>query len=227
MPLPPLFSDLPPDFASRFEPARPWELLGEPLDEVLAELPGERIESGLPPEAHLIGDRIVIGPGCRISPGATLEGPLRLGRDVVVRPGAYVRGGVWVGDGCLIGANTEVKRAILLPGAKAPHLAYVGDSVVGADVNLGAGTVLSNFRHDGGEIVLEIAGERCSTGRRKLGAILGDEVKTGCNTVLNPGVVVGRRTLLYAGVVLRSGVYPAESIVKLTQQTTRVDRRPD
>ncbi|MDX1644495.1 MAG: hypothetical protein R3244_09085 [Thermoanaerobaculia bacterium] len=227
MPLPPLFSALPSDFASRFDPTRPWELLGEPLDEVLGELPGERIEVRLSPEVHLSGERIVVGPGCRIAPGATLEGPLRLGRDVVVRPGAFVRGGVWVGDGCLIGANTEIKRAILLPGARAPHLAYVGDSLLGSGVNLGAGTVLSNFRHDGGEIALEFDGVRFSTERSKLGDILGDEVKTVCNTVLNPGVVVGRRTLLYPGVVLRSGVYPADSIVKLTQQTTRVDRRPD
>lgn len=227
MPLPPLFSELPPEIASRFDAARPWDLLGRPLDELLESLPSERIESRLPPEAHLSGERIVIGRGCRIFPGATLEGPLYLGRDVVVRPGAYVRGGVWIGDGCLIGTNTEVKRAVLLPGAKAPHLAYVGDSVLGAGVNLGAGTVLSNFRHDGAEIALEVDGERRATGRRKFGAILGDAVKTGSNTVLNPGVIVGRRTLLYAGVVLRSGIYPAESIVKLTQQTTRVDRRPD
>lgn len=225
MPLPDLFAELPAELDPLFDRERPWDLLGEVLDQLLAELPSDGIEARLSPGVHLAGDRIAIGRGSRIQPGATLEGPLWIGRDVVVRTGACVRGGAWIGDGCLIGASTEVKRAVLLPGAKAPHLAYVGDSVLGRGVNLGAGTVLSNFRHDGDEIGIEIDGERRATGRRKLGAILGDGVKTGCNSVLNPGVVVGRGTQLYPGIVLRSGVYPADSIVKLVQQTTVVERR--
>src|SRR4029077_8426096 len=124
---------------------------------------------------------------------------------------AYLRGGVWIGDRCVVGTNTEVKRAILLPHAKAPHLNYVGDSILGADVNLGAGTILSNFRHDGSEVRI---GAGRPTGRRKLGAILGDGVLTGCNCVLHPGVLVGRGTQIYPGVQLRSGIYPEKSIVK-------------
>ncbi|HEX6202765.1 MAG TPA: UDP-N-acetylglucosamine diphosphorylase, partial [Thermoanaerobaculia bacterium] len=118
----------------------------------------------------------------------------------------------------VVGASTEVKRAILLPGAHAPHLNYVGDSILGAGVNLGAGTILSNFRHDGGEIHLRTEAGRVPTGRRKLGAILGDRVLTGCNAVLHPGVVVGRNTQIYPGVQLRNGVYAADSIVKLRQE---------
>jgi bifunctional UDP-N-acetylglucosamine pyrophosphorylase / glucosamine-1-phosphate N-acetyltransferase len=181
---------------------------------------------------HLAGDQIVIGRGARIHPGVVLEGPLYVGRDVEIRPGAYVRGGVWIGDGCVVGASTEIKRAILLPGSKAPHLNYVGDSILGAGVNLGAGTILSNFRHDGREVRIAArlapwqdrndseaaAGGAMASGRRKLGAVLGDGVLTGCNCVLHPGVVVGRETLLYPGVQLRSGVYPARSVVKLRQQ---------
>ena len=129
----------------------------------------------------------------------------------------YFRGGVWIGDRCIVGTNTEIKRAILLPHAKAPHLNYVGDSILGADVNLGAGTVLSNFRHDGEKIHIPAGGARFDSGRRKLGAILGDGVLTGCNCVLHPGCIVGRGTQIYPGVQLRAGIYPAGSLVKLKQ----------
>ena len=104
------------------------------------------------PGAHLIGDRIVLGKGSRIAPGAVVEGPVWIGEDVEIRVGAYLRGGCWVGDDCVVGANVEMKRAILFPGAHAAHLNYVGDSILGNDVNLGAGVILSNFRHDGKQI---------------------------------------------------------------------------
>jgi NDP-sugar pyrophosphorylase family protein len=153
-----------------------------------------------------------------------LEGPLYVGRDVEIRPGAYVRGGVWIGDGCIVGASSEIKRAILLPGARAPHLNYVGDSILGAGVNLGAGTILSNFRHDGREVRLGAGSGAIASGRRKLGAVLGDGVLTGCNCVLHPGVVVGRETHLYPGVQLRAGIYPERTVVKLRQDLELVAR---
>jgi NDP-sugar pyrophosphorylase family protein len=218
MDIPELFAQLPDPFAGRFNPAAPWELLGEPLDQLLAGLPSSDIQGQLSPEVHLSGDRIVICQGARIHPTAVIEGPIFIGRDVEIRPGAYLRGGIWIGDRCVVGANTEIKRAILLPHAKAPHLNYVGDSILGADVNLGAGTILSNFRHDGGRIrIPRQDGHRIDTGRRKLGAILGDGVLTGCNSVLHPGTVVGRGTQIYPGVQLRPGIYPERSIVKLKQ----------
>jgi UDP-N-acetylglucosamine diphosphorylase / glucose-1-phosphate thymidylyltransferase / UDP-N-acetylgalactosamine diphosphorylase / glucosamine-1-phosphate N-acetyltransferase / galactosamine-1-phosphate N-acetyltransferase len=229
--LPELFASLPEPFAASFDPDAPWALLGEPLDAVLAALPSAAIAVRLLPEVHLSGDRIAIGRGARIHPGVVLEGPLFVGEDVEIRPGAYVRGGAWIGDGCVVGASTEIKRAILLPGARAPHLNYVGDSILGAGVNLGAGTILSNFRHDGREVRIggAAAADRAAipSGRRKLGAVLGDGVLTGCNCVLHPGVVVGRETELYPGVQLRSGVYPERSIVKLRQDlevTPRAER---
>jgi len=216
--LPALFAALPEPFAARFLPEAPWALLGEALTAVLDALPSAAIEVRLLPEVHLAGDRIAIGRGTRIHPGVVLEGPLYIGRDVEIRPGAYVRGGAWIGDGCVVGASTEIKRAILLPGAKAPHLNYVGDSVLGAGVNLGAGTILSNFRHDGGEVRIGTRAGAPRSGRRKLGAVLGDGVLTGCNCVLHPGVVVGRETRIYPGVQLRSGIYPERSMIKLRQQ---------
>ena len=219
---PALFDAVPGPFAERYEPEAPWSLLGEALDDLLATLPSSAVEIPAPVDAHLIGDRIAIGKGSRVAPGVVIEGPAWIGEDVEIRPGAYLRGGVWVGDGCTVGASTELKRAILFPGAKAPHLNYVGDSILGAGVNLGAGTILSNFRHDGGQILIPVGeGEdrvRLETGRRKLGAVLGDGVMTGCNAVLHPGVVVGRGTQIYPGVQLRAGMYAARSLIKLRQQ---------
>jgi bifunctional N-acetylglucosamine-1-phosphate-uridyltransferase/glucosamine-1-phosphate-acetyltransferase GlmU-like protein len=203
----PLFEALPEPLAPHFDPARPWELLGEPLEAALAALPSSDLRSALGPGVHLLGDRIAIGKGVRILPGAVLEGPIRIGDDTLIRPGAYLRGGVWIGRGCVIGANTEIKRAILLDGAKAPHLNYVGDSVLGAEVNLGAGTILSNFRFDGAEIRIPADGGRLSTGRRKLGAVLGDRAQTGCNCVLFPGSVVGAGAWVGPGVELPAGLY--------------------
>jgi NDP-sugar pyrophosphorylase family protein len=216
--LPELWRALPEALASLYDPEAPWSLLGSPLEEILDALPSDGIEIRMSPDAHLIGDRIAIGRGTRVLPGAVIEGPARIGRDCEIRPGAYIRGGCWLGDGCVVGASSELKRAILLDGAKAPHLNYVGDSILGAAVNLGAGTVLSNFRHDGREILIPRRDGRLATGRRKLGAVLGDGVLTGCNSVLHPGVVVGRETQIYPGVQLRSGIYPARSVIKLRQE---------
>jgi bifunctional UDP-N-acetylglucosamine pyrophosphorylase/glucosamine-1-phosphate N-acetyltransferase len=223
-PLPPLFADLPEVFRPHWDAEAPWGLLGDPLDEVLAALPDDAIEIRLGPDVHLCGAPVAIGRGSRIGPGATIEGPVFIGRDVEIRPGAYIRGGCWIGDGAVVGASTEAKRAILLPGSHAPHLNYVGDSILGRGVNLGAGTILSNFRHDGAEIVVRHGTHRLPTGRRKLGALLGDGVLTGCNAVLHPGVVVGRNTQIYPGVQLRNGVYPAERVIKLRQEIEVVER---
>jgi len=222
--MPDLFAELPAAFAAAFDRDRPWLLLGEPLAAALDVLPSERIEIGISPDVHLAGDKIVIGPGTTIHPTAVIEGPIFIGAGVTIRAGAYLRRGCWLGAGAIVGANTEVKRSVFLPGAKAPHLAYVGDSILGAGVNLGAGTILSNFRHDGRDISLPAAGERLPTGRKKLGAILGDRVLTGCNSVLHPGCIVGTGTEIYPGVQLRSGVYAANKIIKLRQQLESADR---
>ena len=220
---PKLFDQIPQAFAAAFDPGRPWDLLGDPLDDFFSRMPSADIEIALTPDAHVLGDRIAIGAGTRIYPGAVIEGPVWIGRDVQIRPGAYLRPGNWIGDGSVVGANTEIKRSILLPGAKAPHKNYVGDSILGCGVNLGAGTILANFRHDGLEIQIPSGGERVFTGRRKLGAILGDRVLTGCNSVLHPGVVMGQDSQIYPGAQLRPGFYRARGIVKLRQQIEIAD----
>lgn len=223
--LPPLFEMMPEALAARYDAGVPWELLGEALDELLDALPGERIEIPLSPDFHLLGDRIAIGQGTRILPGAVIEGPVWIGRDVQIRPGAYIRGGCWIGDRTIVGTHTEVKRSVMLPDARAPHQNYVGDSILGVGVNLGAGTILSNFRHDGREVHSRGLDESLlATGRRKLGALLGDGVHTGCNCVLHPGVLVGRRSAIYPGAHLRAGSYAADSVIKLRQSIEVVQR---
>ena len=146
------------------------------------------IDIRLSPDVHLVGDRIVIGPGTRIHPSAVIEGPVFIGRDVEIRPGAYIRGGIWIGDGCVVGANTEIKRAILLPARQgaAPQLRRRLDprrrtstSGPGRSSRTSATTAARSASR---------ATARIDTGRRKLGAILGDGVLTGCNCVLHPGV---------------------------------------
>ncbi len=184
------------------------------------------IHTELHPGVHLLGERIFVGPGCRIEPGAVILGPAILEGDVEIRTGAYVRQNVILGRGSLVGAHSEVKGSILFPGAHAPHQAYVGDSILGRDVNLGAGTICSNVKNVGREVTFPHAGTVIHTGLRKLGAVLGDGCKTGCNTVLNPGVLMGRGSITYPNATLRGGFYPPRTLVKVrqAQQIVELDR---
>ena len=195
-----------------------WSALGDRLKEYLREHGDWRINVDIPPGVHMLGDKIAIGTGCRIEPGAVLVGPAILGEGVTVRTGAYIREDVILEAGSMVGAHSEVKGAIFLPGAKAPHQAYVGDSILGRDVNLGAGTILSNVKNVGREVSFRHQGEVVHTGLRKFGAVLGDGCKTGCNTVLNPGVLLGPGCVTYPNATLRSGVYPPQTLVKVRQQ---------
>lgn len=198
-----------------------WEALGR-LDEYLQNRLNPGVHGKVHPGAWIEGD-VYVGPGVVIEPGAYVQGPTILGEGTVVRHGAYVRGHCVIGRDCIIGHATELKRVIMLDGAQAPHFNYVGDSILGRRVNLGAGTRLSNFKNDGSTIVVTAGDERISTGMRKLGAIVGDDVKTGCNSVLSPGTLIGPGALVYPNAVLR-GVYPGEHIIKLRQETILVER---
>lgn len=162
--------------------------------------------------AWLVGDGIHIGEGTVVEAGAYIQGPCVIGRDAEVRHGAYLRGNVVVGDRCVVGHASEVKNSIFLDDAKAGHFAYVGDSILGARVNLGAGTKLANLRLDRRAVVVVLAGDRIDSGRRKLGAILGDDAETGCNSVTNPGSVLGMRSRLYPCAVA-SGYHAPDGIV--------------
>ena len=166
-----------------------------------------------------VGNDVLIGENVKIYPTATIEGPTVIGRDTEIRPGAFIRGGVIIGRGCVIGNSSELKNCILLDSVQIPHYNYVGDSVLGNKSHTGAGTICSNLRSDGKNVVVH-AEVDYPTGQRKLGAFLGDGADVGCGSVLNPGTVVGMNTAVYPLTSLR-GVYPSNSIVKDTKTVVK------
>lgn len=178
-------------------------LKGEELKEAAVILPG----------ASLMDARILLGPGSVVEPGALIRGPAVIGGGCEIRQGAYMRGNCLVGEGCVVGHTTEMKDSVMLDGAKAGHFAYIGDSILGKGVNLGAGTKLANLRMIPGNIVLRAGRERHDTGRRKLGAILGDHTETGCNSVLSPGTLMGPRSIVYPALAVPAGIYPLRATV--------------
>jgi NDP-sugar pyrophosphorylase family protein len=176
--------------------------------------------------AHVNQRDVLIESGARVEPGAYILGPAYIGPGVIVRHGAFVRENVILLEGSVLGHACEVKNSLFLKNAHAPHFNYVGDSVLGMNTNLGAGTKLSNLSltsikdPDSGQrptITIEGDGKQYDTGLAKLGAILGDNVQTGCNAVLNPGCIVGPNTLIYPNLTLRKGYYPKNQIIKLRQ----------
>jgi NDP-sugar pyrophosphorylase family protein len=183
--------------------------------------------------AYLSDRPIYVAEGASVEPGAYILGPAYIGSGAKVLHGAYIRENVVLLPGSALGHASEAKNSLFLPGAHAPHFAYVGDSILGHRVNLGAGTKLSNLGVLSAKdpatgkrptIKLVIDGEEYDTGLAKFGAILGDGAQTGCNVVLNPGCVVGRRTLVYANASLRKGYYPPDSIIKLRQTLESIER---
>ena len=156
------------------------------------------------------GEGIVVEASASVEAGAYLTGPCYVGPRAVVRSGAYVREFSWICADAVVGHATEVKHSILLPGAKAPHFNYVGDSVLGKDANLGAGTKLSNLRNDGGEVHVRLNGERLPSGLRKFGAVLGEGVTTGCNSVTTPGVVLGCNSTVWPNATV-TGIHGPDS----------------
>ena len=145
-----------------------------------------------------------------IEPSVHIIGPAYIGPDVTIRHGAYIREYSWICANSLVGHASETKHSILLPGAKAPHFNYVGDSVLGPGVNLGAGVKLSNLRNDGKEVHVILNGERMGSGLRKFGAILGEDCQLGCNAVTNPGVVLGPRCMVMPNTTV-TGIYGSDS----------------
>lgn len=149
----------------------------------------------------MIGGNVFLGEGTIVEPGAYIRGPAWIGKNCEIRHGAYLRENVIAGDNCVLGNSSEFKNCILLSGAHAPHFNYVGDSVLGRDVNLGAGVILSNYRLDGQVIRVRRDGHLFETGLRKFGAIVGDGASVGCNAVLNPGSLVARKAKILPGTI--------------------------
>lgn len=164
--------------------------------------------------AVFMGEKIAIGQGVLVEAGALIKSPAIIGDLTEVRQGAYIRGYCLTGKACVIGHVTEIKHCVFLDEAKAGHFAYLGDSIIGNQVNLGAGTKLANLRFTGGSVPVKVPAGRMDTGLRKLGAIIGDQTQTGCNSVTNPGTVLGKRCLVLPNTTVPSGYHPSNSIIR-------------
>ena len=158
--------------------------------------------------AILIGDQFDFGKGTLVEGGSLIKSPTIIGDNCEVRQGAYIRGYCLTGSRCVLGHTTEIKHSILLDDAKAGHFAYLGDSILGNNTNLGAGTKFANLRFISGNIIIRKGKERLDTGLRKFGAILGDNTQTGCNSVTNPGTIFGKRSILMPNTTAPSGYHP-------------------
>jgi len=178
---------------------RPWELLA--ANEWLLESLSTRLDGEIHENADLNGP-VVVEEGATIRSGVSIDGPVYVDSGATVGPNAYVRESTYLAPDSKVGHSVEVKNSILMAGATVGHLSYVGDSVLGQRVNFGAGTKVANLRHDGQPVKLTVKGDRVSTGRRKLGVIVGDDAKTGINTSLNAGVVLGAGMTTEPGEVL-------------------------
>ena len=161
-----------------------WEILGNGENGLVSQISEIRSIS------EDFGDGIFVHSSAKIGDFVRIEGPAYIGKNAEVRHGALIRKGSWICEEAIVGHCSEIKNSILLPYSKAPHFNYVGDSIVGFGVNLGAGVKLSNFRNDGGLVYSKMGDSRINTGLRKMGALIGDGSKLGCNVVTNPGAII-------------------------------------
>ena len=195
--------------AKLFEGAEyPWELLPKINDFIIElgkSLPGDIYEER--------GENIWVAKSAKVAPTACLNGPLIIDEEAEVRHCAFVRGNAIVGKGAVVGNSTELKNVILFNKVQVPHYNYVGDSILGFKSHMGAGSITSNVKSDKTLVVVKSGEERIETGLKKMGAMLGDHVEVGCNSVLNPGTVIGRNSNVYPTSCVR-GVIPADHIFK-------------
>ena len=188
------------------ETTYPWEILPRIKDYIKS-----LISDGISGYTE-ISDGVFVGENVKIYPTATIEAPAIIGSGTEIRPGAFLRGSVITGENCVIGNSSELKNCVLLDNVQVPHYNYVGDSVLGNYAHMGAGSICSNLKSDGKNVVIH--GDReYETGLRKIGGILADHADIGCGCVLNPGTVIGKNTSVYPLTALR-GVVPADCIVK-------------
>ncbi len=164
---------------------RPWELLE--ANERRIGRSGRRLDGDVSDDARIEGD-VVVEAGATVADGVVIEGPARIRSGATLGPNAYVRGSTLIGRDATVGHAVEVKNSLLMAGASVEHLSYIGDSVLGRDVNVGAGMTVANLRHDEEPVRVDVKGESVSTGRRKFGVVVGDRAKTGIDTNLNAGV---------------------------------------
>ena len=186
----------------------PWEALAQIKSFILelgSSLPEDRFEKR--------GEDIWVARSASVAPTACLNGPCIVDEDAEVRHCAFVRGSAIIGKGAVVGNSTELKNVILFNKVQVPHYNYVGDSILGYRAHMGAGSITSNVKSDKTLVVVRCEGKECHTGLKKFGAMLGDNVEVGCNSVLNPGTVIGRSSNIYPLSMVR-GYVPENSIFK-------------
>jgi len=186
----------------------PWEALKGIKDLILAlgpTLPKDEFDE--------VSEHVWIAKDAVIYPNNYIGAPCIIGHETEVRPGAFIRGSALVGDHCVVGNSTELKNVILFDNVQVPHYNYVGDSILGYRSHMGAGSITSNVKSDKKLVVVKCGEERLETGLKKFGAMLGDGVEVGCNSVLNPGTVIGRYSNIYPTSCVR-GTVPERSIWK-------------
>lgn len=197
----------------------PWEAL-EGLSDYIrtlgATLPADQFDR--------VGEDVWIAKSASVAPTASISGPCIIDEEAEVRHCAFIRGSAIVGRGAVVGNSTELKNCILFDGVQVPHYNYVGDSILGHRAHMGAGAVTSNVKGDRTNVAVKVDGESMATGRRKLGAMIGDFAEIGCGCVLNPGAVIGRHAQIYPLVSVR-GMIDADHICKRAGET--VPRRAD
>ena len=186
----------------------PWEVLPKIKDFIITI--GESLNKE---EYEKIGENIWIAKSAKIAKTAYINGPAIIGKNAEVRHCAFIRGNAIVGENSVVGNSTELKNVILFNNVQVPHYNYVGDSILGFKAHMGAGSITSNVKSDKKLVVVKGKEEKIETGLKKFGAMLGDNVEVGCNSVLNPGTVVGRGSNIYPLSCVR-GVIPANSIYK-------------
>ena len=192
----------------------PWETL-DGIKKMIIDL-----GNSLDPELYnKVGENVWISKTAKIYPNNYIEGPCIIGHNTEVRPGAFIRGSALVGENCVVGNSTELKNCILFDNVQVPHYNYVGDSILGYKSHMGAGSITSNVKSDKTLVVIKAQdGEKIETGRKKVGAMLGDLVEVGCGSVLNPGTVIGRNSSVYPlssvrGVVAEGSIYKKQGEV--------------
>lgn len=194
------------DYLSQF--TYPWEAL-DGIKAYIKEL-GPTLDSEVYEQR---GEDIWVAKSAKVAPAACLNGPLIIDEDAEIRHCAFIRGSAIIGKGSVVGNSTEIKNDIIFNSVQVPHYNYVGDSILGYKSHMGAGSITSNVKSDKSLVVVKDGAEEIATGRKKFGAMLGDYVEVGCNSVLNPGTVIGRHTNIYPLSSVR-GVVPANSIYK-------------
>lgn len=212
-------------FASKFpDDVAPWEWVSL-IKKALAGIEFVPYEGEVPPGFEIEGS-VYIHPSVQLPAFGSIRGPAYIADNCELRPGVFIRGNVIAGAGCVLGNSCEFKNCLLLDGVQVPHFSYVGDSVLGNKSHLGAGVICSNLRLDQSSVPVQLFdGRRASSGMRKLGALLGDSAEVGCNAVLNPGVILGRRALVMPTMSFRGTL--AENTVAFVKEPIKTAPRID